>query len=143
MIMVLQIEADLQTAQARAGDPEAAAAQAALSVLRKGTQTRMKTKHQPSQRVKMTEATDLRIQNNTKRRQTVVTVLDSLANLMATGLTHEAAVDFDPKWEQDVAKLRVRAAQEIDALEQDVLACQQHASWERDQTQRRARRANR
>jgi SHAQKYF class myb-like DNA-binding protein len=50
---------------------------------------------------------------------------------MATGLTHEAAVDFDPKWEQDVAKLRVRAAQEIAVLEKDILACRQHASWEK------------
>jgi hypothetical protein len=40
-------------------------------------------------------------------------------------------LNFDQEWEQDVAKLRVRAAQEIAVLEEDVLAFQQHASWEK------------
>jgi hypothetical protein len=132
-------ERRLVTALAKANVPAAVAAQTARNELRKGTQTVMKVQHQPSYRLKMTKGVREGIRNNTKRRKAVMTVLDSLANLMATGLTHEVAVTFDPKWEQDVAKLRVRAAQEMDVLEQDVLACKQHASWEKHSEQRKER----
>jgi hypothetical protein len=67
-------------------------------------------------------------ERNTKRSKTQA----DMAALMATGLSQQVALNYDPEWEQAYAKLRVRVAQELTVLQQDLLAWKQHASWEKD-----------